>query len=216
MATVNDLYIAMFGFHAEREAIQRYQREAFEAHKLVHKTWFVMPMLTSNCMMLDVRVDASKAFYNIFTLADFTFSKSHKNYTLNKGNRGQARTSITMPKVSEIKKHPAYLQMIEDNKVWALARDKAAKNMIEEGMSDELEKVLPDFRRIIALKDDEVEAYLKSKGWTIGEGVTFDNWRPCGWIMTTEPDGFGHQRGSYAAVDWNEKTIKSQGWSSDD
>lgn len=216
MVKVNDLYIALFGFHAEREAIQRYQREAFEAHKQVHRSWFMMPIQTSNGDPLDVRVDASKAFYSIFTLADFEFSKTHKNYTLSKGNRGQARTFIEMPKPGVLKKHPAYLQMIEDNKTWAEVRDRAAKNMIEAGMCEEIEKVMPHYRTILTTKNEDVRGYLEGQGWTIAPEVTFDNWRPCGWILTTRPDGYGHDCGTYANVDWNEKTIKITGWSSDD
>lgn len=216
MATVNDLYIALFGFHAEREATQRYRKAIYEAHSLVTRNWFMTPMVTSNGDTLNVRVDASKAFYSIFTLADFPYSKTHKNYTLSKGNRGQARTSVTMPKPGELKRDPAYLQMLEDNKVWAAARDKAARNMVEEGMSAEIEKVLPHFRTILATKDEDVRGYLEGQGWTIAPEVTFNNWRPSGWILTSQPDGYGHDCGTYANVDWNEKTIKVTGWSSDD
>lgn len=216
MATVSDLYTAMFGYPAQREAVKRYQQPAFDTYKMVTRNWFMTPMTTSNGDTLDVRVDASKAFYSIFTLSDFTYSKTHKNYTLSKGTRGQARTSITMPKASVLKKNPAFLQMLEDNRTWIAARDAAATAAIDEGMRNELSGVMPDYQEILDLTDETARAYFESNGWTIPSEVTFDNWRPCGWILTSRPDGFGHDCGSYANVDWDNKTFTISGWSSDD
>ena len=215
-ANATDLYISLFGFTALREAARRYQQPAFAAHKLAHRDWFMTPMTTSNGDTLDVRVDASKSFYSIFTLPDFAFSKTHKNYTLSKGTRGQPRISITMPKASVLKKDPSFLQMLEDNRNSIAIRDIQAAAAVDEGLRNEISGVMPDYQEILDLTDETARAYFESKGWTIPSEVTFENWRPCGWILTTRPDGYGHDCGTYANVDWKNKTFKVSGWSSDD
>lgn len=216
MATVDDLYTALFGFPARVRATHQYQKPAFDAHALVHQTWFTLPLKTSNGDTLDVRVDASKAFYSIFTLADFPYSKTHKNYTLSKGTRGQPRTFIDLPSPGALKRTPEYQKMVEDNKMWADARTKAAKNMVEEGMIAEISEKLPNFATYLNTKDEDIRGYLEGQGWTIAPEVTFENWRPCGWIMTSQPDGYGHECGTHAVVNWEAKTITVAGWSSDD
>ena len=105
---------------------------------------------------------------------------------------------------------------MEQNRQWTEARNNAAQNMIEEGMASELEGVMPEFRRVLALKDDEVRPYFENQGWTIPSEVDFTNWRPQGWILTSRPDGYGHDCGTFANMDWEAKTITISGWSSDD
>lgn len=216
MVTVSDLYTGLFGHPARVAAAHRLIKPAHDAYNLVVRSWFYMPMQTSNGDTLQVRVDASQAFYSIFKLADFEYSKTHKNYTLSKGTRGQARTFIAMPLPGVIKRSTEFKDFVAENKMWAVARQTAIERFTHDGMLEELLAAFPNCQEILDLKDEDARAYFESNGWEVPTDINFANWRPCGWTMTQGPDGYGHQCGLAVKVDWAERKFGSYGWSSDD
>ena len=213
---IDHLHTALFGFTATREAMQKYQKPIFDSFELIRPFYFNLPVTNNHGVQMEVRVDARKSFYSIFTLLDFDYSKSHKNYTLSKGTRGQARTFVELPMPGQIKKSPEYIKYQADLKEWSDIRTRQTGQAIEEGLRRDLEEAFPEYEEVLQLSDDDAPAYFKSKGWDIPAGLDWKNWSPKGWIMTSRPDGYGHDCGTHAIMDWSSKTIMIAGWSSDD
>lgn len=213
---IDHLHTALFGYTATREAMQKYQKPVFDTFEMTRPTYFNLPVTNNHGATLEVRVDASKAFYSIFTLLDFSFSKAHKNYTLSKGSRGQARTFVELPKPGAIKKSPEYIKYMADLKEWSDIRTDYTGRAISEGLVREISEVLPEYEEVLQLDSETAPGYFKAKGWKFPSNLDWTGWSPKGWILSSYPDGYGHDHGSHAIMDWSNKTISVAGWSSDD
>lgn len=216
MASIEDLYRAFYGYH-EGTAIEMSERtRVFQEYDKLRLNTFPITLTASNGEVMDLEVDASKAFHSIFSLVGLVYSNAHKNYTITRGTGKRARVYVELPKPGVLKTLPAYEEWRAKVDTWSKEKLAAAKKAGQDKMLERLAAEHPDYEDILNLDDDQVRDYLLAQGWTIPEDVTFDHWRPCGWIMTHRPDGYGHQCGSYANVDWDEKKIVVSGWSSDD
>jgi hypothetical protein len=214
--TVEDLYRAYYGYHEGTAVMQAERARVFQEFDALKLDQIELKLTTSEGEEITAKVDCSRAVWSQYSLVDYPFSPSFKNYTIRKGTKSRKRVFVELPKPGVIKTLPEYQEWMKQKAEWADARLKAAHDAAQAKMIEQMAAEHPEFQEILDLKDEDVRGYLEAKGWNIPQGLSFENWRPCGWILTSGPDGFGHQCGSYADVDWANKTIQITGFSSDD
>jgi hypothetical protein len=215
MVDIGDLVTAMFGYPVRSKIEGETRTKVINEFQASYpELW--LEVIDSAANDIRVCVDTSKVFYNIFTLRDFDYSKSHKNFTISKGSGKKPRVYVALPKPGDIKKMPEYIEWRAQVEEWQNCRTAAIRDAVNTRFEQELKGVMPEYQEVLALTDETAKDYFVSKGWEIPAGVSFENFRPSGWILTSRPDGYGHDCGTYANMDWENKRIYITGWSSDD
>lgn len=215
MVEVADLYVAVFGHEVRRKLESEIRADVIDRWHEDERSTFEINISTNLGTALTISIGRDN-WYSPLKPTHYEYSKKHKNYTVIAGNRGREREFFELPSQKALKEHPNYLALQAYQKDFQERRQEAIKLGINNMMISEIKTVRRDFDAIMALTDDTARAYFEKNGWEIDPDVTFTGFRPCGWIMTERPDGYGHQEGTAASVDWEAQKIKVYGWSSSD
>lgn len=200
------------GWDRLREIEQEARKQVVARQDRPKSFKYVVPVGPDNVVMLSVDVVYTHGQFQ--PVEDFPYDKKTKTFTVKRGSRSAPRQFFALP-YKELRDSAEY-------KAWQ-AKINAAVNELYTLEKEEVERICagiittdPALEPYLRVTEDTVVGFLAANGWTFPVDLPFKDFSWAGWILTSGPDGYGHQQGTAVAVDFTNKNIYVHGWSSDD
>lgn len=200
------------GWDRLREIEQEARKQVVARQDRPKSFKYVVPVGPDNITYIPVDVVYSQGKYQ--PLEDFPYDAKTKTFTIKRGSRAAPRLFFALP-YQELRNSAQY-------KAWQEKINTAANDLYKLE-KEEVESICagiisadPALEPYMRVTEDTVVGFLAANGWTFPADLPFKDFSWAGWILSSGPDGYGHQQGTAVAVDFANKNIYVHGWSSDD